>query len=210
MNAHRRASGPSALGRAARALAVAVPLGAVLCASAGAQERMRNAFWADAGVGYGRLRLRCANCSDAGTVYGGTVTLTFGHSLSPRVVLGLEGQLWWSRDAAPRTQVRSLTVVAQWYPFFPAHFFVRGGTGIVQGPVVASVPGVQPEAVKGTGVGLTLGVGYDIPIREHVALAVQVASHIAALGDLDLPGVPQPLDDTIAYVTRIAVALVIR
>lgn len=210
MTARHRPSRPSALRQSVRAFALALPLGAALAAPAAAQERVRNGFWADAGVGYGRLSLRCANCPNAGTVSGGTVTLTLGRSLSQRVVLGLEGQVWSSFEAGPREQVRSLTVVVQWYPLLGEHFFVRGGTGIVQGPVVASVSTAPGGSVKGTGVGLTIGVGYDVPLNEHLAIAVQVASHVAALGDLDLPGVAQPLDDTIAYVTRIAVALVIR
>jgi hypothetical protein len=154
------------------------------------------------------MRLRCSNCSGVGTAYGGTLTATVGRSLSQRVVLGLEGQVWTSLDAGPREQVRSLTVVVQWYPFLKEHFFVRGGTGIVQGPVVPSVSGAQPEAVKGTGVGLTLGVGYDVPLSEHIAVAFQAASHVAALGDLDLQGTT--LQDAIAYVTRFAVAVVFR
>lgn len=210
MTARHRPTRPSALRRSVRALALALPLGAALTGPAAAQERIRNGFWADAGAGYGWLSLRCANCSNAGTVNGGTVTLTLGRSLSRRVVLGLEGQVWFGLEGGPREHVRSLTVVVQWYPFHGEHFFVRGGTGIVQGPVLAGASGAPSELVKGTGVGLTVGVGYDVPLNEHLAIAVQLASHVAALGDLDLPGVPQPLDDTIAYVTRIAVALVIR
>jgi Outer membrane protein beta-barrel domain len=198
----------SAARRAVPALAAAVALAALLAAPAAAQERVRNGFWADVGFGYGRLRLRCSNCSDVGTAYGGTITVTLGRSLSRKVVLGLEGQVWSSWESGPSQQVRSLTVVAQWYPWLGKHFFVRGGTGVVQGPVVPSVAGTQGESVKGTGVGLTIGVGYDFPIDRHVAIAVQAASHVAALGDLDLGGVT--LQDTIGYVTRFAVALVFR
>ena len=198
----------SARGRAARTLALVAELCALATSAAGAQGRVRGGFWLDAGVGYGRLRLRCSECTDVGTDHGGTVTLTFGRSLSRRAVLGLEGQIWSSWEARPHEQVRSLAVVVQWYPFLKEHFFVRGGTGIVQGPVVESLPGAQPASVKGTGVGLTIGVGYDFPLDEHVAIAVQAASHIAALGDLRLAGVT--MQDTIAYVTRFAVALVFR
>jgi hypothetical protein len=190
------------------AVAVAL-LGAFLAGPAAAQERVRNGFWADAGVGYGRLRVRCTTCSGVGTAYGGTVTVTLGRSLSRTVVLGLEGQVWSSWEAGPREQVRSLTVVAQWYPFVGRRFFLRGGTGIVQGPVVPSGTGASPASVRGTGVGLTLGVGYDLPLGKHFGLAAQAASHVAALGDLTLPG-DITLDDTIAYVTRISVALVVR
>jgi hypothetical protein len=198
------------LARAARRAAIGA--GLLVAFGAGplvAQERARSGFWMDAGAGYGRLRIRCANCATAGTAYGGTATVTFGRSLSRTVVLGLEAQVWSSWESGPREQVRSLSVVAQWYPFRERRFFVRGGTGLVQGPVVYAGGGAAPEDVKGTGVGLTVGVGYDVPLGKHFGLAVQLASHVAALGDLALAG-DVTLDDTIAYVTRISVALVVR
>lgn len=201
---------PTPFAGAARGAAVAAGLlGALLVGPAAAQERVRNGFWLDVGAGYGRLRVRCTNCSETGTAYGGTATITLGRSLSRTVVLGLEGQVWSSWEKGPREQVRSLTVVAQWYPFRDRRFFVRGGTGIVQGPVVPNGTGAAPASVKGAGVGLTLGLGYDHPLGEHFGLAVQAASHVAALGDLALPGNVH-LDDTIAYVTRLSVALVVR
>lgn len=201
---------------AARGAAVVTGLlGALLAGPATAQESVRTGFWLDAGVGYGRLRVRCTTCSGVGTAYGGTATVTLGHSVSRKVVLGLEGQLFSSWEKGPREQVRSLTVVAQWYPWHEGRFFLRGGTGIVQGPVVPSGTGAAPASVKGTGVGLTLGVGYDVALGRRFGLAVQAASHVAALGDFSLPGnVSHPgnftLSDTIAYVTRLSVAFVVR
>jgi hypothetical protein len=198
----------SALGRLARAATLVVAVGALAGAPAAAQQRDHTGFWIDAGLGYGRLRLVCATCSSVGTARGGFATLTLGRSMSERVVLGLEGQLWshWGRGADE--QVRSLTLVAQWYPWIRTHFYLRGGTGIVQGPVAPSVAGTPRETVQGTGVGLMLGVGYDVPLDRHLAIAVQVSSHVAALGDLRLQGVT--LQDTIAYVTGIALTVVYR
>jgi len=69
--------------------------------------------------------------------------------------------------------------------------------------------GAAPATVKGTGIGLTFGVGYDIPLGRRIGLAVQAASHVAALGDLSLPGNVN-LNDTIAYVTRFSVAFIVR
>lgn len=192
----------------ARRLALAAALGAALACPAAAQEPMRHGVWADAGLGYARLRLRCTNCSGVGTARGATATASVGISVSPRALLGLEGQVWRSLEAGPRAEVRSLIAVVQWYPFHGRHFFVRSGTGIVQGPVVPSVGGSRPETVKGTGVGLALGVGYDVPLGEHLGLAFQAGSQVAALGDLDLGGTT--LDDTIGYVTHLAVAVFLR
>ena len=188
---------------------VAGLLGALLAGPATAQERARSGLWLDVGGGIGRMRVRCSTCTGVGTAHGATATITLGLSVSPQVVLGLEGQLWASWERGPREHVRSLLVVTQWYPLHGRRFFVRGGTGIVQGPVAPSGTGAAPASASGTGVGLTFGVGYDIPLGSHVGLAVQAASHVAALGDLSLPGNVH-LDDTIAYVTRLSAALVLR
>ena len=196
-------------GTARGAVLVTGFLGALLAGPAAAQDPVRHGYWLDAGGGYGRLRVRCGTCAGVGTSYGGTVTVTLGHSVSRKVVLGLEGQVWTSWEQGPREQVRSLTVVAQWYPWHEERVFLRGGTGIVQGPVVPSGTGTSPASVKGTGVGLTFGVGYDLALGRHLGLAAQVASHVAALGDLSLPGNVH-LNDTIAYVTRFSLALVVR
>ena len=201
---------PTPFAGAARGAAVVTGLlGALLAGPAAAQEPVRSGFWLDAGAGYGRLRVRCATCSGVGTAHGGTVTVTLGHSLSRKVVLGLEGQIWSSWETGPREQVRSLTVVAQWYPWHGGRFFLRSGTGIVQGPVVPRGTGASRASVQGTGVGLTFGVGYDVPLGRRLGLAAQAASHVAALGDLSLPGNIN-LNDTIAYVTRLSVAVVLR
>lgn len=188
---------------------VAGLLGALLAGPAVAQERSRLGFWLDGGGGYGRLRVRCSTCTGVGTAHGATATFTVGFSVSPQVVLGLEGLLWASWEQGPREHVRSLLAVAQWYPLHGRRFFVRGGTGIVQGPVAPSGTGAAPASASGTGVGLTFGVGYDLRLGSHVGLALQAATHVAALGDLSLPGNVH-LDDTIAYVTRLSAALVLR
>ena len=201
---------PTPLAGAARGAALVTGLlGALLAGPAAAQEPVRSGSWLDVGAGYGRLRVRCTTCSGVGTAHGGTVTVTLGRSLSRKVLLGLEGQIWSGWEAKPREQVRSLTVVAQWYPWHERRFFLRGGTGIVQGPVEPRGTGASPASVKGTGVGLTFGVGYDLPLGPRLGLAAQAATHVAALGDLALPG-NITLNDTIAYVTRLSVAVVLR
>ena len=196
-------------GAARRAAVVTGMLSAILAGPAAAQEQARSGFWMEAGGGVGRLRVRCATCTGVGTAHGGAVTVTLGGALSPKVVLGLAAQVFRKWEAGPREEVRSLTVVAQWYPWHEGRLFLRGGTGIVQGPVAP--PGARDArvAVRGTGVGLTFGVGYDVPLGSGVGLSVQAASHVAALGDLPLPD-GGTLQDTIAYVTRLTVAVFFR
>ena len=87
-------------------------------------------------------------------------------------------------------------------------FFLRGGSGIVNGRVARADTSSNLATVSGTGVGFTVGMGYDVPIGRRLALTVQAATHVDALGDLALPGIT--FDDSIAYVSRISVALTLR
>ena len=190
----------------------AIPLAALLlalaAAPAGAQIPRRGGLWADAGAGYGRLRLTCATCSSVAAAGGTEVTVTVGGAPTANVLLGLQAQSWESAGHGATQRVRSLTAVVQWYPWPARGWFVRAGTGIVQGPVTPGTDSTAPRTVQGTGVGLDFGFGYDLPVSEHFGLTVQAATHIAALGDLEVSG--QPANDVIAYVARLGLAVVLR
>ena len=124
------------------------------------------------------------------------------------MLLGLQAQTWSSGGRGATQRVRSLTAVVQWYPWAARGWFVRAGTGIVQGPVTPGSDSTPPATVQGTGVGLDFGLGYDLPVSEHFGLTLQAATHIAALGDRE--GAGQPANDVIAYIGRVGVAVVIR
>lgn len=192
-------------GRGALLLALLLALGAQ---PAGAQVPRRGGLWADAGAGYGRLRLTCATCSSVAAAGGTEVTVTVGGAPTANVLLGLQAQTWSSAGGGAKQKVRSLTAIVQWYPWPARGWFVRAGTGIVQGPVTPKADSTQPAAAQGTGVGLDLGFGYDLPVSEHFGLTVQAATHIAALGDLRVNG--QPVNDVIAYIGRLGIAVVLR
>jgi hypothetical protein len=51
-----------------------------------------------------------------------------------------------------------------YYPFVSTGFFVTGGLG------VSSYRANTAPAVTGTGWGLTLGVGYELPVSRHLLL----------------------------------------
>jgi hypothetical protein len=181
------------------ALAVAAPAEAQ-------RSRPRSGLWVDAGVGYGRLRLTCAGCNIKG-INGTTVTISVGGSPSRYVHLGLEGQLWTGSDANRHEQVRGINLVAQWYPWGRSNgFFVRGGTGLVDG-ILAPVDTAIATA-RGLGVGIAASLGYDLALGRHFALTLQAGDQLAAMGDLVVNGAAA--DDTIGYVSRLSVAFTIR
>ncbi len=161
----------------------------------------------DAGIGYGRLRLTCASCSSIVAATGPAYTVAVGGAPAQNVVLGVEGELWQSSGSL-RQQVKTVVAMVQWYPWPAARFFVRGGVGVVQGSVALTADTTGAHSTQGTGVALTLSVGYDFVVTRHFAVALQAATNVAALGDLAVGGATA--NDVVAYVSRIGVALVWR
>jgi hypothetical protein len=193
---------------AARAALLSTLLGALVAQPATAQRRARSGLWMDAAVGYGRLRVTCLSCTNVGGVGGTTATVSIGGAPSRYVLLGVEGQVWTGRDAGISERVRSVNLVVHWYPWGLSNgLFLRGGTGLVDG-IVAPNDTTPRTAVKGQGVGISISLGYDIPLNRHLALTLQAGDQIAALGDLLVLG--SKADDTIAYVSRFSVALTLR
>jgi hypothetical protein len=203
---------------APRALGAVLVLGALATSPAKAQapaappsapepKASRPDFFLDAGVAYGRLRLTCASCSSIVAATGPAYTLSVGGAPSQNVLIGLQGELWMS-SGSPRQQVQTLVAMVQWYPWPSMGFFVRGGVGVVRGSVALTADTSGAFSTKGTGVAITLNVGYDIALTRRFVLAVQAATNVAALGDLAVGGATA--NDVVAYVSRIGVALVWR
>jgi len=201
----------------ARAPLAALLLAVLALASASAQEprpspartpKRGGGLWGDVGFAYGRLHLTCTTCSSVVAANGTAVTVSAGFTPARTVLLGLQAQQWSSSGTALRQRVRSVLAVVQWYPWPATGFFLRGGNGIVRGPVAPQANGAQPSSTQGTGVGFALGMGYDVKLSRRLGLTVQAATHISALGDLTVGG--QPATDVIAYVTRLGVAVVLR
>lgn len=191
----------------ARAATLGMLLGAATAAPSAAQRvPSRSNLWIDAAVGYGRLRVTCLTCSNRSGVGGRTVTVSIGGTPSRYVLLGVEGQVWTGTDTGIAERVRSLNLVVHWYPWGLRNgFFLRGGTGLVDGIVALDDTTGQKRAVKGQGLGISISLGYDIPLNRHFALTLQAGDQIAALGDLLVLGAKA--DDTIGYVSRFSVAV---
>lgn len=160
-------------------------------------------LWVDAGAGYGRLRLTCADCPNVTTANGTAVTVSAGFTPVHNALLGLQVQRW----SGSAGQVSSLLAVVQWYPWPATGLFTRAGSGIVRGPG-AIQGGDSSPSTQGTGVAFALGVGYDVKLNRRLGLTVQLATHVSALGDLTVSGQPTP--DVIAYETRLGMAIVLR
>lgn len=194
-----------------RALGTAAVLGAFATSPAASQAPepapARPDFWMDAGIGFGRLRLTCASCSNIVAATGPAYTISVGGAPSRNVLIGVQGDLWQS-SGAPRQQVQTVVAMVQWYPWPTAGWFIRGGVGIVRGSVALTADTTGAYSTQGTGVALTFAAGYEFALTRRFGVALQAATNLAALGDLVVGGATA--NDVIAYVSRIGLALVWR
>lgn len=168
-------------------------------------QRHKGGPWFDAAVGWGRLSVVCTGCPGVERTNGTSIRLSVGGSPSPTVLVGAEGQIWTSTRSGVSERIRSISLIGQWYPWQRTGFFVRGGTGLVDGPVSPDDTTGTRTFATGKGVGFVIGMGYDVSVGRHFALRLMIGTHINALGDLVLSGITA--DDTIAYVSQLSLGL---
>ena len=141
--------------------------------------------------------------------------LRIGGTVSDGVLLGLESFSFSDEsfgfrsdpDRRVTAETTSLGVIGLWYPW-RAGFFLKGGVGIAGGDFTVKPDSGQRRTVKGTGVGMTFGVGYDLNLSRRFAITTTGAAYVAAIGDLVLPTVT--VDDAIASMYHLTIGLTIR
>jgi hypothetical protein len=181
--------------------------------SAAAQEGVRSGLWLEAAIGTATVRNSCGRCDAVTAAYGGTDYLRLGHSISPRVLLGIEvfslgaSDLVLGPGAMPVEGVnRSIAPVVIWY-VGESGFFLKGGAGIARGTF--TVPTATPTApIRRTGSALTFGVGFDIPIARWLALTANLGTNVMSVGDVDVNGTV--VDDIIATIYEVGVGVTLR
>jgi hypothetical protein len=100
-----------------------------------------------------------------------------------------------------------VAAVVLWFPW-RSGAFLKGGVGIADGTFSATPEPGAPVITEGIGVGLTFGLGYDLPLSRTFAITANAAAFIAAIGDIVLPsGV---VDDVIATMYVFAIGLTVR
>ena len=183
----------------------------------GGGPQAREGFWIGFGLGYGSADRSCdrAACQQdrVGSITG---FLKLGGTLNPRVLAGVEGNVWSKKEEGVSNLLGNLTATATFYPFVSSGFFVKGGVGLsyasretrtgtrLNQPVDAKIK------FSSVGAGVLAGLGYDlrveIPGTQHhlrcrqnqwvvrggVGFRLENPSGIAH----DLPGSPMDLGHT--------------
>jgi hypothetical protein len=124
--------------------------------------RVREGLWFNAGLGYGWLG--CENCIDRlGGASGG---LALGGTVSDRVLLGVGTTGWYKSESGITLSAATLDARIRIYPVLSSGFFLTGGLGI--GTI--SLGAARLSSERETGLGLTLGLGWDIRVGSNVSL----------------------------------------
>jgi hypothetical protein len=121
------------------------------------RPQTRDGFWFNIGLGYGSLG--CDICDGReGGLSGG---LSLGGTLSQKVLLGV-GTAGWAKEFFGETlTVGTLDARIRFYPSATGGFFLTGGLGIGT---------IRYAGNNETGLGLLLGLGFDIRIGNNVSL----------------------------------------
>jgi hypothetical protein len=149
------------------------------------RPQTRQGFWFNGGLGYGSLG--CEDCSGrTGGLSGG---LSLGGTISPKFLLGVGTTGWYKSEDGVTLTVGTLDARMRFYPSTKGGFFLTGGLGI--GSISADVAGFGSGSE--TGVGVVLGLGFDIRVGTNVSLtpfwngyAVRSSDSNANVGQLGL------------------------
>lgn len=134
--------------------------------SAAQQAPNRHGLWASAGLGYGQLRFHCNGCPEAGTEGAGIFSLRGGYAPDPHVRVGVE-LAGWRRTGSDDGAWNYLFGISL-YPAARSGFFLRAGVGASNFTGVRYGDGPTEE---GSGLALTVGVGWDMQLTERVSFS---------------------------------------
>ncbi|HEV2131051.1 MAG TPA: hypothetical protein VGR27_08110 [Longimicrobiaceae bacterium] len=139
----------------------------------------REGFWASFGLGAGNGRINCRPCDPepldrndpwtGGNGVSGYVAA--GAALRPNLLIGGEANLWarWSGSQERDATLALLSFITQYYPLQRSglpDLYLKGGLG-----AGLSVLGGGDAMIEGGGWGVQLGTGYDVRLRNRVALS---------------------------------------
>lgn len=180
-------------------------------------KRHRMGLWGELGSGPGYVRVACSDCLDVIGASGTTSYFRIGGVLSKNVLIGFEvfslldqAFGFGASDTSTVAETGTAAIVLLWYPG-KTGVFLKGGVGAAFGqftvPSDSATVGTD-TASTGGGIGLTFGLGWDVPISRKFAITANAAAFITALGDVVLPG--HNVDDVIATNYQLSIGFVIR
>jgi hypothetical protein len=178
------------------------------------QRPHRTGLWSEVAAGGGFLRMGCSTCTDPIETRVGGGLFRLGGTVNDRVMLawesiGLNDQTFSfaAGDSTTVADFGTATIIVLWFPG-RSGLFLKGGVGIVSGTFQVPSGTAVPDSAEGVGIGMTLGLGWDLPISRKFALTANAASFISAIGDIVLP--TRRVDDVIGSAYQFTVGVTFR
>jgi hypothetical protein len=160
-----------------------------LALAGNASAQTRHGFFIGGGLGYGsgdastdgtRQDLSQIGGLDSGRSGGLTFNLRLGKTLSPRLAVGVELDSYFRSEELADISLFNATAAFYLYPW-DAGLFVKGGLGLARAGV-----SFEEDDLSGLGFGAMLGVGYDFPIGDTLAVTPQATYWFGSPGELSV------------------------
>jgi hypothetical protein len=107
--------------------------------------------------------------------------LELGWTLTPQVLVGVEGGAWTKKEGDTRLTHASVLAVGRFYPMVERGLFVRGGVGFANLRVASSAPNLSYR-VGDSALAVGAGLGYDIRVGSSISITPYAAF---VLGDFE-------------------------
>lgn len=136
---------------------------ALLCLASPLAAQDRQGLFVGVGLGWGSLDVTCDGCAvDRESGFSGNFRI--GGALSDKLLIGAESEGWYKSVDGASISFGTLTASAYFYPSSKG-LYLRGGIGLA---VLSASDGGFSDS--DTGLGFSLGAGYDIPVARKTAL----------------------------------------
>jgi hypothetical protein len=156
----------------------------------------RQGAWGELGLGYGSASFSCDTCSAIQRLGGELISFAAGGTLSPHLRLGA-GFLGWMNGLKAGTRLSNMHAVTLSLAYHRrrtsggplmmmagglSHYELCKGTGNLIDPCARDT-----SYASGTGWGLTVGAGWEIPVGRRTAFRPVLAFHHGAIRALHDP-----------------------
>lgn len=154
------------------------------------------------GFSKGTLNLDCSLACDAQKTGGLGVVGHFGWTLRENLVVGVEGMLWEKAhdlDGDGDNEDVNFNYVGAALQLYPHHFreyFVKLAVGMGMSKSEMDIPSIGARAVEATGLGFSVGLGYDFHIAKAFSLTPYIDYLVGFKGKADLNGASSDVDLT--------------
>jgi len=175
-------------------LAVASLLALLAAGHVSAQDR-RHGAWGELGLGYGSASSSCETCSGGERLGGQALSFDAGATLNPHFRLGVGFRSWQNglKAGGRLPSIDAIGLSLSYYHRTVNGPFMIGGAGLSHYDLCKGTGNLidpcskDPSYASGSGWGITLGAGWEIPAGRRTAVRPLLTFHHGWLGELHAP-----------------------